>query len=172
LHSPFPQQASTMEAWNAMSSFVPEKVRSLGISNTTLPELKAICSHAQIKPSIVQNRFHARTGYDVQLRRYCQDNGIAYEAFWTLTANPQLVKSALVGEVASAIGVAREAALYALIRGLSIYVLNGTTQEARMSSDLNDFKKIHLWKRDKTNTEQWAAWMLSFEQIIGQRQSD
>jgi diketogulonate reductase-like aldo/keto reductase len=155
-----------MEAWNTMSSFVPEKVRSLGISNTTLPALQAICSRAQVKPSIVQNRFHARTGYDVQLRKYCQDNGIAYEAFWTLTANPQLVSSALVGEVASTVGVAREVALYALIRSLSIYVLNGTTQEARMRSDIDDFKKIHLWRCAKANKEQWTAWMLSFKQIL------
>ncbi|KAI9780085.1 MAG: hypothetical protein M1839_007069 [Geoglossum umbratile] len=119
-----------------MLTFFPEKVRSLGISNTTLPMLKAICSHAQIKPSIVQNHFHAKTGWDAELRKYCQDNQIAYEAFWTLTANPHLINSELVGDVASTIGVEKEVALYALIRGLSIYILNGTSQGAKMRSDL------------------------------------
>jgi diketogulonate reductase-like aldo/keto reductase len=156
-----------MEAWNAMSTFVPEKVRCLGISNTTLPVLRAICSHAQIKPSIVQNRFHAATGYDVQLRKYCRDNGIAYEAFWTLTANPQLVHSPLVREVSSTIGVQREVALYALTRGLSAYVLNGTTRREGMRADLSDFEKVHLWRADKDNADQWTAWMSSFGQIIG-----
>ena len=157
LHGPLPQVASTMAAWNAMSTFVPKRVRSLGISNTTLPVLKAICSEASVKPSTVQNRFHAKSEWDVQLRKYCKDNHITYEAYWMLTANPGLINSELVGEVGSTIGVQREVALYALIRGLSIYVLNGTSQIGRMRADISDFQRIHLWELDAFNKTQWTS---------------
>jgi diketogulonate reductase-like aldo/keto reductase len=53
LHSPLPTISETMEAWNAMSSFVPTKVHSLGISNTSLPILQHVWKNSSVKLLLV-----------------------------------------------------------------------------------------------------------------------
>ncbi len=51
--------------------FVREgKVRQLGISNVSQPELESLFAEATVKPAVVQNRFHRRTGYDRGLRAF------------------------------------------------------------------------------------------------------
>ena len=51
---------------------------------------------AVVKPTILQNRFYRQSNYDVKLRAYCSMNAIAYESFWTLTANPDLLASVYI----------------------------------------------------------------------------
>lgn len=34
-----------------------------------------------------QNRFYDATGYDVDIRKWCKENGVIYQSFWTLTAS-------------------------------------------------------------------------------------
>ena len=149
-----------------MSSFVPSRVRCLGISNTTLPVLKAVYSHALVKPSIVQNRFYSKTGWDLQLREYCTDNGIRYEGFWVLSANQVLLDSEVVKLVASTTGIEKAVVLYTLLSDLCIYVLNGTSREERMRSDMKDFEHLKAWKNDEDNKKQWSAWLLSLDKIL------
>ena len=66
--------------------------RQLGISNCArIEQLAALCEMARIQPTVLQNRFHAETGYDRELREFCRPRQIVYQSFWTLTANPQLL---------------------------------------------------------------------------------
>ena len=58
-----------------------------------------------------------------------------YEAFWTLTANMEVTRSGLVGEVALTIDGQRDAAFY---------ILNGTSQEVRMRSAIIGYQILHL----------------------------
>jgi diketogulonate reductase-like aldo/keto reductase len=81
LHSPLPTVKETLQAWKVLETYVPETIRTLGISNVTLPVLEAIYDNATVKPAIVQNRFYERTGYDVSLRAYCKERGITYQSF-------------------------------------------------------------------------------------------
>lgn len=67
-------------------------MRYLGLSNTySLSMLRAVYDAATVKPSFVQNRFYADSGYDIELRAYCRANEIRYQSFWTLTANPHIL---------------------------------------------------------------------------------
>ncbi|KAI4656865.1 uncharacterized protein J4E78_006756 [Alternaria triticimaculans] len=93
LHSPLPTIDQTLQAWKLLESYVPDKIRSLGISNVSLPILQAIHENATIKPSVVQNRFYPQTRYDVPLRAFCREHDIMYQSFWTLTGNPSLIRS-------------------------------------------------------------------------------
>ena len=69
----------------------------LGISNIDEAGLEQLHRLARIKPAVVQNRFHAETGYDRELRSFCRHHEVIYQSFWTLTANPQaLVQPAIV----------------------------------------------------------------------------
>ena len=167
LHSPLQTVEKTLEAWRAMSSFVPHRVRSLGISNVNLAVLQAICNQADIAPALVQNRFYKATGYDVQLRAFCRERDIVYESFWTLTGNPHLVKSALVREVSSTIGIDKELALYALVSALDIAILNGTTNSDTMARDLSGMAQVEVFKSQPGHMQKWDAWVKQVKQLLG-----
>ena len=173
LHSPLRTTEETLQAWKVFESYVPTKIRTLGISNTTLDVLQDICTGMTIKPSVVQNRFYPATKWDVPLRGFCRDEGIIFQSFWTLTGNPGLLKSKVVNEVAAAlesVGIADEkaVALYSLVLGLEgTSVLNGTTNEERMVGDLEGLKFVGTniegeWK------EQWEGWLEEFKDFIGE----
>jgi len=145
LHSPLPTINQTLQAWKLLESYVPDKIRSLGISNVTLPVLQAIQENATVKPAVVQNRFYPQTRYDVPLRAFCREHNIMYQSFWTLTGNPSLVRSEPVAALARAIGVGLPVALYALVIDQGVVVLNGTTSSDHMRADLEGIDKVRDW---------------------------
>jgi diketogulonate reductase-like aldo/keto reductase len=142
LHSPLPTIKQTMEAWDAMSSFVPTKVHSLGISNTSLPILQHIWSNSSVKPKV-----------DIALREFCKENGIQYQSFWTLTGNPELLGSQFVQKTAEEVGVSVEVALYLLVQGLGITPINGT--KSHIESDVAELSRLEHWKAEGNNAETW-----------------
>lgn len=119
-----------------------------------------------IKPSVVQNRFYADTRYEVQLRRFCREQGIVFQSFWTLTGNPGLLKSEPVKELAKAVGVSVQVALYALVVGLErMTVLDGTTNEGRMVEDLEGLKRVGRWVEGEER-EEWERILEDFKGLI------
>lgn len=170
LHSPLPTMSLTLTAWRTLETYVPHQIRNLGISNTDLPTLRALYESVNVKPAVVQNRFFARTHYDVPLRRFCEKKGIIYQSFWTLTGNPQLLGSEVVAEVANVVGVSKEVSLYLCVMGLGkLAVLNGTTNGERMREDLDGLKMWTTWfQKDERNQEQWGRCMNTFRKLIGE----
>lgn len=167
LHSPLPTLSQTMEAWTAMESFVPSKIRTLGISNTDLRTLVTVHEHAKTKPSVVQNRFYPATHYDVMVRAFCNGNNIRYQSFWTLTANPHLLVSSPVRTLASEAHISVQAALYSLVIGLgNVSVLNGTTNEGRMRKDLEEVERVQEFKSSDTGRACWQKCSTDFERMI------
>lgn len=167
LHSPLDTIATTLAAWKHFESWVPHQIRSLGISNTNLSTLSAIFEHSTVKPALVQNRFYSATGYDGPVRAFCEENGIVYQSFWTLTGNPGLLKSGAVKDAAKEIGVSREVALYLCVMGLgNVSVLNGTTNAQRMREDLDGLETWQAWVEADANRERWEAIMASFRRAV------
>jgi diketogulonate reductase-like aldo/keto reductase len=171
LHSPFPNIEQTQEAWRAMERCVPNQVRTLGISNIySLSALEAFYAFTKVQPSVVQNRFYPGTQYDSGIRKFCREKGIVYQSFWTLTANPGLLKSGPVKEVQHKVGVSGPVALYALVLGLgeNMSVLDGTTNAGRMDDDLRGVEVVMEWVgKDK---EAWKRVVSEFKQLV-ERQS-
>ncbi|KIM10386.1 MAG: aldo/keto reductase [Sulfuricurvum sp. PC08-66] len=145
LHSPLSTFADTLTVWNAMQKGVEErKVMSLGISNCyDLGILRRLYDAATVKPTILQNRFYADTHYDREIRAWCNEHGIIYESFWSLTANPFLVASDTVRSIAIVHVTTPVLVWYAFLRALKIVPLNGTTSREHMLEDL-DFVAIQL----------------------------
>lgn len=167
LHSPMPTIQETLEAWQAMQSFVPHKVRNLGISNCNLFTLMELYERGEIRPAVVQNRFYPTTKYDIGLRKFCLDNNIVYQSFWTLSANPNLIRSAEVRRLAQLIQISPQAALYCLVLGLgNVVMLNGTTKEDHMVSDLAAIEKAYSFA--SLHPEDWTQALKSFKTLIGQ----
>ncbi len=142
LHSPLPTERQTGEAWQAMESLVSTgKVRQLGISNCyQLELLQALYAAASVKPVVLQNRFHADTRYDREIRAYCRQRGILYQSFWTLTANPQILSHHVVTALAGRYERTAAQILFRYLTQVDVIPLTGTRSEAHMRDDLAIFE--------------------------------
>jgi diketogulonate reductase-like aldo/keto reductase len=166
LHSPLPTVEQTLQAWKLLESYVPHQIRTLGISNVTLPVLQAIYDNSVIKPSVVQNRFYPQTRYDAPLRAYCKERQIQYQSFWTLTGNPALLKSSPVAALVQAAEVTQAIALYALVAELGIEILNGTTSREHMRDDLEGTVKVRDWAT--RNAHEWHGITTAFRSLTNE----
>jgi len=88
----------------------------------------------------VQNRFYADTYYDVELRTWCQEKGIIYQSFWTLSANPHILHSPIMQAIANTYGKSVEQIFYRYVTQKGIIPLNGTTSTQHMKEDLSIFE--------------------------------
>ncbi|KAL2109891.1 hypothetical protein VUR80DRAFT_1859 [Thermomyces stellatus] len=171
LHSPLPSLEETIEAWTAMAAFVPHRVRHLGISNVSLPVLRALCDtqgsgSTLPKPAVVQNRI-LPGAYEPDLYEFCRERGIVFQAFWTLSANPNLRESKPVGRVAEETGVSRPVAMYALLLGFENFaVLDGTTSQDHMKEDLEGLEKVGRWM-DGEGKQVWVECLKEFKELMG-----
>ena len=165
LHSPLPTMAQTLEAWRAAESYVPHRIRHLGISNVTLGILEQLYEVAEVKPVMVQNRFYPSTRFDVGIRAFCAEKSIVYQSFWTLSANPALVQGPEVRLVADALGLTPQEAMYNLVLALDNFVvLNGTTNH--MASDLSSVQRAQEWASE--HPKDWAEYLDRFKMAIGE----
>jgi diketogulonate reductase-like aldo/keto reductase len=138
LHSPVYPGAKLQKVWQKMEEFFDKKeVGQIGISNCyDLDVLVYLYNNARIKPSVVQNRFYAQSDYDKELRKFCLQNNIIYESFWSLTANPHILSS----ETLQTLGLKYEKDVaqifYRFLNHINIIPLNGTTSLEHMIVDL------------------------------------
>jgi diketogulonate reductase-like aldo/keto reductase len=151
LHSPLPATRQTHEAWQAMEALVEAgKASQLGISNCyELRQLESLYSEARIKPAVLQNRFHADTSYDDELRAYCRDHDIIYQSFWTLTANPHILAHRAVTALADKYQRTTAQVLFRYLTQIGVAPLSGTRSESHMRDDLAIFE-FQLTERELT----------------------
>ncbi|TDZ66009.1 Glycerol 2-dehydrogenase [Colletotrichum trifolii] len=170
LHAPYPSYKDTLLAWRALESYVPHKIRTIGISNVDLADLTTLCADAAVKPAVVQNRLNPKEDFNTPVRLFCRERAINFQSFWTLTANPGLVKSDVVGRVAAAARVSNEVAMYGLVLGLGgVSVLDGTTNEARMKEDLEGVERVAAWAAAQ-GADTWKQSLAALKTIIGESQ--
>jgi diketogulonate reductase-like aldo/keto reductase len=141
LHSPLPSAAQTLQVWQAMEALVDAgAVRRLGISNCyRLESLRALCDSARIKPTLLQNRFYADTGYDREIRAFCREQHIVYQSFWTLTANPDALAHRTVIALASRHCRSAAQILFRYLTQVGVVPLTGTRSQVHMREDLSIF---------------------------------
>ena len=139
LHSPLPSHTETMTAWRILEDYVDSgQILSLGISNCySLADFREVWQEARIKPRTLQNRFYRESGYDVDLREFCREQNIAYQSFWTLTANPHVIHDAKVVAIAERLKKTPEQIFFRFVMHLGITPLTGTTQTHHMHDDLD-----------------------------------
>ncbi len=141
LHSPLSPHELLMQAWGAMEKIVATgSVKQLGISNCyDLEVLKRLYRDATVKPAVIQNRFHQRTGYDSDLRQWCSQHQVIYQSFWTLTANPHILDSSTIQTKAQTYQQTPVQILFRYLNQVGIVPLTGTNSVDHMSEDLNVF---------------------------------
>ena len=138
LHSPIFPATKLNLAWNTMESLYDKKeVGQLGISNCyDLDVLQYIYKNSRIKPTVVQNRFYAQTSYDKEIRVWCKEKGIIYQSFWSLTANPHILSSDIVNNLAQKYSKTTSQIFYRFLNHIDIVPLIGTTSKEHMLQDI------------------------------------
>ncbi len=139
LHSPLRDRVGQRAVWGAMEALVDSgRVGHIGISNCyDLAELQRLCREARIKPSIVQNRFYAETGYDKAIRAFCREHGMIYQGFWTLSANPHLLRDATLLGLAAAYARTPAQILFRYLLQRDVVPLTGTTSALHLRESLD-----------------------------------
>lgn len=141
LHSPLFPYSNLLKVWGEMEKIAHSgKAHRIGISNCyDLELLKRLYSDAEVKPSIVQNRFYSDSGYDVELRRWCDEAGIVYQSFWSLTANPHILGSREFFALTQEYNKTEAQILYRYLNQMGIVPLIGSTSKVHMVEDLDIF---------------------------------
>lgn len=126
-----------LEIWGAMERLKESgRARLIGLSNVNLGQLHGIHELARLKPEVVQNRCYAQRGWDKDVREFCLANKIVYQGFSLLTANPQVVGSPQVAELAARLNAEPQQVVFAYALKLGILPLTGTTDPKHMKDDL------------------------------------
>jgi diketogulonate reductase-like aldo/keto reductase len=166
LHVPLETHDDMMTVWKTLESYVPDKVRHLGISNVTLNGLRVLMMSVNIKPAVVQNPWCRQTGYAIELREFCMEQGIIFQAFWTLSANHHLARGEHVRKLADSAGVSHPSAYYSLVLGLgNISILDGTTSEQHMKEDLAGIEKVGAYA-DGSGRTAWLEAQTNFKRAV------
>ncbi len=140
LHGPQSAEELTSgdwRVWGAMEALRDAgRVRRIGVSNVNLRQLEELCAKSRLRPEFVQNRCYAIRGWDRSVREFCLKNGIVYQGFSLLTANPQTVQSRTVSGIARKFGATSEQVIFAFASVIGILPLTGTTDPRHMREDL------------------------------------
>ncbi len=141
LHSPLSPHSFLMRAWTAMEAIQKNGgARQLGISNCYSVEVLAqLYADADVKPAVIQNRFYPQTAYDKDLRNWCSNYGVIYQSFWTLTANPHVLGSNTIKDLAQKYKKTEAQTFFRYLNQSGIVPLTGTSSEQHMQEDLTVF---------------------------------
>lgn len=124
--------------WRAMEALHDAGLaRALGVSNVSLAQLRTLHERARVGPSVVQNRCFAVNGWDHAVRAFCRDNGIRYQGFSLLTANPEALRSAAVRTAARRLGRTPAQVVFRFALQVGMIPLTGTSDPRHMRDDLD-----------------------------------
>jgi diketogulonate reductase-like aldo/keto reductase len=141
LHSPLASHELTMTAWRAMEEIYRSGgARQLGISNCyDMDKMISLYRDAGAKPAVLQNRFSPETGYGADLRNWCGANGVIFQSFWSLTANPRILASDTVQHLALKYKKSAAQIFFRYLSQNGIVPLSGTCSEQHMKEDIEIF---------------------------------
>jgi diketogulonate reductase-like aldo/keto reductase len=140
LHGPYTYPGLSdddWEVWHAMEQlFRSGRARMIGVSNVNALQVSMLIERAEIKPMAVQNRCFANRGWDRQVRKMCQAQGIMYQGFSLLTANPHVLGHPNVVSIAKRLAVHPQQVIFRFAMQAGMVPLTGTTSLQHMKEDL------------------------------------
>jgi diketogulonate reductase-like aldo/keto reductase len=140
LHGPssgFEWTEGDSEVWEAMRKERDAgRTRLLGVSNISLEQLEQIAAGGLELPAFVQNRCFARTGWDREVRAFCNERKITYQGFSLLTANPEVLRHPPLIALAEKLQATAAQVVFAFARAVGMLPLTGTSSAEHMKRDL------------------------------------
>ena len=124
--------------WKEMESIHKNgKAKYLGISNVNYDQLKELFTKAEIKPTFVQNRCFATSGWDMKIRKFCKENNIIYQGFSLLTANQDIFYNPKLKDIILRSKKTPAQVILRFAMQVGMIPLTGTTNEIHMKQDLS-----------------------------------
>src|SRR5450432_1471645 len=125
------------EVWEAMRKERDAgRTRLLGVSNVSLVHLQQMKASGLELPAFVQNRCFARTGWDREVRVFCDQHKITYQGFSLLTANPEVMRHPPLMTLAEKLNATPAQIVFAFARVVGMLPLTGTSSAEHMKQDL------------------------------------
>lgn len=119
------------QVWKAMEdALAAGKLRTIGVSNFLRADIGNIGKGAKVKPMVNQILAHI-SNTPIELIRYCQDNGIAVEAY-SPVAHGEALKNVKIAEMAEKYGVSIPQLCIRYDLQLGMIVLPKTANPAHM----------------------------------------
>ncbi len=146
LHGPYSGHGiaeQDLEVWEAMEKLHKSgKVRELGVSNINQNQLTLLWKAAAVKPKYVQNRCFADQTWDLNVRKFCQENKVHYQGFSLLTANQAELRGPEVRALAEKYQKTIPQIIFRFSKQLGMIPLTGTSSKEHMKQDLavDDFQ--------------------------------
>jgi len=106
------------------------------VSNASLDQVVALVDAARVAPAFVQNRCHARSGWDREVRAFCRERGIVYQGFSLLTANIAHLRMPAFAEIVRRVGRTPAQVVFRFALQAGMQPLTGTKDPAHMREDL------------------------------------
>jgi len=137
LHSPLNTVAETLEAWHVLMSLQDEgKVGMIGVSNAyRVRVLEHMAKERRVQ--VVQNRWYEGNEWDKDVVKFCRDNGVTYQSFWTLTGSPNLCRHPAVEQLSRATDRTPAQIIYRVAQLHGITPLAGSKNEGRMKDGVD-----------------------------------
>jgi diketogulonate reductase-like aldo/keto reductase len=127
-----------LEIWQAMESLIHGgKVRFLGISNVTISQMETLYQSVSVKPTFLQNRCFTVTGWDKEVREFCNSHDIIYQGFSLLSANQRYLSDAFIRSLAQKFKKTTPQIIFRFAQQIGILPLTGTTSSNHMNEDLH-----------------------------------
>jgi diketogulonate reductase-like aldo/keto reductase len=99
----WPVRGKFKDTWKALEKLYQDgRVRAIGVSNFNIHHLKEVMKEASIKPMVNQFDIHPLNTW-VELRKYCQEEGIQVEA-WAPLGQGAVFQNPVLQEIAAAHG--------------------------------------------------------------------
>lgn len=140
LHGPSARRGVTQtdwQVWRAMEELQrAQQTRLIGVSNVSLEQLAELVRGAAIKPAFVQNRCYASTGWDREVRMFCEQQGIAYQGFSLLTANRHVLGARIVQRISQRTRRSPAQVVFRFALHVGMIPLTGTSSAEHMAADL------------------------------------
>ena len=140
LHGPYARHGLGKEDWEVWATletlYQSGQTKMIGISNVTAEQLRILCEKANVRPMIVQNRCYAMLKWDQEVREICKAQGVIYQGFSLLTANPEVIRDPGVGEIAERVGTSPLQVIFRFAQQIGMLPLTGTTNPQHMKEDL------------------------------------
>ena len=127
------------EAWSELEKFVDQgTIRYLGLTNVhDLDFLEKFYSGVRVKPTILQNRFHANRKFNLPLRSFIRQHNLRWQAFWILTGNGGTVGGPVAKDIAKKYKVTPQQVIFSFVLSLGATPMVGSATAQHLKQDMD-----------------------------------
>lgn len=144
LHRSVGDPEETIRVWGVMEEIASHGgIDFLGLSQVDIATLAKVYEHSRKRPAVVQNRHTRKNGFDREVKIYCRQRNIVYQAYGVMAEeNEDLLDLPCVVEQAALTGMATRSALLSLIlarekrNGLRFGIIDGSRDPHHMETNI------------------------------------